>query len=101
MTSPSGPAGWKPQWPPSGCSGAGGSRYWATPGFPLFTMIDWKYRFGRRAAEEYRLDLGLYTLDGDQRWRATPLVEQFRSYVADSEAAVGNIGVRESSSSLS
>ena len=39
--------------------------------FPLFTMIDWKYRFGRRPLEDYRLDLGLYTLDGaDARWRA-------------------------------
>lgn len=65
--------------------------------FPLFTMIDWKYRFGRGPLEEYRLDLGLYTLDGEQRWRATPLVEQFRSYVSDSEAAIGNIGVEEPS----
>ncbi|HET6798636.1 MAG TPA: hypothetical protein VFH40_15890 [Gemmatimonadales bacterium] len=65
--------------------------------FPLFTMIDWKYRFGRGPVHEYRLDLGLYTLDGAERWRATPLVEQFRSYVTDAEAAVGNIGVPEPS----
>jgi hypothetical protein len=46
--------------------------------------------------DEYRLDLGLYTQDGTQRWRATPLVEQFRSYISDSEAAVGNIGIEQS-----
>ena len=64
--------------------------------FPLFTMIDWKYRFGRGPVEEYRLDLGLYTLRNGAapgRWAATPLVEQFRSYVSDPESAIGNIGV--------
>jgi beta-glucosidase/6-phospho-beta-glucosidase/beta-galactosidase len=64
--------------------------------FPLFTMIDWKYRCGRGPLDEYRLDLGLYTLDGTHRWRATPLVEQFRSYITDSENAVGNLGVEQS-----
>jgi hypothetical protein len=63
---------------------------------PLFTMIDWKYRFGRGPLEEYRLDLGLYTTDGtERRWRATPLVEQFRSYISDSENAIGNLGLEE------
>ena len=61
-------------------------------------MIDWRYRFGRGPVEEYRLELGLYKLGsgggskGD-RWAATPLVEQFRSYARDSESAVGNLGV--------
>ena len=66
--------------------------------FPLFTMIDWRYRFGRGPIEEYRLDLGLYTLDGTggaRRWHPTPLVEQFHSYVTDPEAAVGNLGVEQ------
>ncbi|HXE56372.1 MAG TPA: family 1 glycosylhydrolase [Gemmatimonadales bacterium] len=65
--------------------------------FPLFTMIDWRYRFGRGPLPEYYLELGLYTLrraaesgSGDgARWRPTPLVEQFRSYVTDPESAVG------------
>jgi beta-glucosidase/6-phospho-beta-glucosidase/beta-galactosidase len=62
--------------------------------FPLFTMIDWRYRFGRGPVEEYRLELGLYALDPHEgrRWRPTPLVEQFRSYVLDPESAVGSIG---------
>ncbi len=60
--------------------------------FPLFTMIDWRYRLGRDPWEAYRLELGLYTLDGADgaaRWRSTPLVEQFQRYVADPVAAVG------------
>jgi beta-glucosidase/6-phospho-beta-glucosidase/beta-galactosidase len=62
--------------------------------FPLFTMIDWRYRFGRGPLEEYRLELGLYSLDRHEgrRWRPTPLVEQFRSYTLDPESAVGPIG---------
>jgi beta-glucosidase/6-phospho-beta-glucosidase/beta-galactosidase len=62
--------------------------------FPLFTMIDWRYRFGRGPLEEYRLELGLYTLNGPQgaRWNPTPLVEQFRGYVSDPEASIGPLG---------
>ncbi|HKP86692.1 MAG TPA: family 1 glycosylhydrolase [Blastocatellia bacterium] len=60
--------------------------------FPLFTMIDWRYRFGRQPLENYRLELGLYNLDGDgkaRRWEPTSLVEKMRSYVNNSEASVG------------
>ena len=59
--------------------------------FPLFTMIDWRYRFGKRPLEHYLLDLGLYTLNrhGGRRWDATPLVERFRAYAADPGASVG------------
>src|SRR5262245_497635 len=62
--------------------------------FPLFTMIDWRYRTGRGPPNDYRLDLGLYALDrggAETRWRATPLVEQFRGYVADPQEAVGTL----------
>jgi hypothetical protein len=35
----------------------------------------------------------LYTLDGTDgaRWRATPLVEQFRRYVGDPESSIGRL----------
>ncbi len=67
--------------------------------FPMFTMIDWKYRFGKRPLESYQLDLGVYTIDswngGGQRsgsrWKATHLVERFQSMIRDSEQAVGNL----------
>ncbi|HVG21939.1 MAG TPA: glycoside hydrolase family 1 protein, partial [Blastocatellia bacterium] len=64
--------------------------------FPLFTMIDWRYRFGRGPLEDYRLELGLYKLNGHGgkvRWRATSLVDQFRSYVKDSTEAIGTLAV--------
>jgi beta-glucosidase/6-phospho-beta-glucosidase/beta-galactosidase len=63
--------------------------------FPLFTMIDWRYRFGKRPLESFQLDLGLYTLAPEgsgRRWEATPLVEQFRRHVEDPGASIGAIG---------
>ncbi|HEX6900423.1 MAG TPA: family 1 glycosylhydrolase [Thermoanaerobaculia bacterium] len=66
--------------------------------FPLFTMIDWRYRFGKKPLEDYRLDLGLYTLapeGSERRWQATPLVERFQGYVANPEEAVGRLEMEE------
>jgi beta-glucosidase len=62
--------------------------------FPLFTMINWKYRTGRRPLDHYRLELGLYTLsdNGTGRWTPTPLVDQFRGLAADPEMSVGAVG---------
>jgi len=62
--------------------------------FPLFTMIDWRYRFGRQPLREYLLDLGLYTLapeDSGRRWDATPLVEDFKHLVRSPAASVGEL----------
>jgi beta-glucosidase len=67
--------------------------------FPLFTMIDWRYRFGKRPLKDFRLDLGLYkqTPEGSgRRWEATALVEQLRRHVADPAASIGAIGAQES-----
>lgn len=59
--------------------------------FPLFTLIDWRYRYGQQPVDHYRMELGLYTLNNGtgQRWHPTPLVDQFRAYVANTEEAVG------------
>ena len=60
--------------------------------FPLFTMIDWRYRTGKAPLDDYYLDLGLYTRGttaSGRPWQATPLVEQFAGYIRDSDAAVG------------
>ncbi len=60
--------------------------------FPLFTMIDWRYRLGRRPPEHYYLDLGLYRKNdtgADRRWKPTALVEQLCRYIANPEESVG------------
>ncbi|HEY0606317.1 MAG TPA: hypothetical protein VGD58_25565, partial [Herpetosiphonaceae bacterium] len=61
--------------------------------FPLFTMVDWRYRTGQRPLEEYFVELGLYergSADGD-RYVATPLVAQFREFTRNPAAAVGDL----------
>jgi beta-glucosidase len=60
--------------------------------FPLFTMVDWRYRLGRRPVERYYINLGLYRLNQEAttpRWNATPLVEQLRHYIQHPEESIG------------
>jgi beta-glucosidase/6-phospho-beta-glucosidase/beta-galactosidase len=62
--------------------------------FPMFTMIDWRYRFGRADVNQYRIELGLYRLNDapeGARWLTTPLVEQWQRYVANPEEVVGTL----------
>ncbi len=63
--------------------------------FPLFTMIDWKYRTGRSPLQEYVIELGLYESevepDGSLRYTATELVEHFRGYTLNPQLAVGDL----------
>jgi beta-glucosidase/6-phospho-beta-glucosidase/beta-galactosidase len=64
--------------------------------FPLFTMIDWRYRYGTAPVDAYRLDLGLYSFaegvvggvvpEGGERWRATPLLAQYQRMIASPES---------------
>ncbi|MFN6965055.1 MAG: family 1 glycosylhydrolase [Pyrinomonadaceae bacterium] len=67
--------------------------------FPLFTMIDWRYRFGTEPLEHYYLELGLYHLNRDKtsstRWLPTPLVEKFKRYTADPISSIGELRVPE------
>ena len=48
--------------------------------FPLFTMIDWRYRFSMEPLQDFYLELGLYRLNREQgpRWLETPLVPQIK-----------------------
>lgn len=62
--------------------------------FPLFTMIDWRYRFSEEPLENFYLELGLYNLNRGKeghRWIKSPLVEQMKSYISDSKASVGDL----------
>jgi beta-glucosidase/6-phospho-beta-glucosidase/beta-galactosidase len=60
--------------------------------FPMFTMIEWKYRWSRKGLEDHLLHLGLWDvtprggrLDRD----ATPLVEAYRRFIAATLATIG------------
>jgi beta-glucosidase len=62
--------------------------------FPLFTMIDWRYRFSDEPVENFYLELGLYHLNREKkgpRWIASPLVEQMKSYIKNSKQKVGDL----------
>jgi hypothetical protein len=64
--------------------------------FPLFTMVDWDYRKGRRTLEKYLVHLGLYdsAFDGDgvlQR-QATSLVQHYRQHMARMIPPVTSLG---------
>jgi beta-glucosidase/6-phospho-beta-glucosidase/beta-galactosidase len=62
--------------------------------FPLFSMIDWKYRTGRRPVADYLLHLGLYDAafdaDGTLVRQATPLVARYQQHIATPMPAVGD-----------
>jgi hypothetical protein len=64
--------------------------------FPLFTMVDWRYRHGKGPQEQYYIDLGLYTLGAGEgpRWRPSPLVDEYRQAIANPAAAVGALADR-------
>ena len=62
--------------------------------FPLFTMIDWRYRLGRKPIEAYHINLGLYKLDNtkaENRWQSTMLVDQMRHYIHNPEESIGRL----------
>ncbi len=54
--------------------------------FPLFTMIDWAYRRGRKPLDKYLIHLGLYDAAFDDtgvlRRHRTALVDRFQAHMA-------------------
>ncbi len=54
--------------------------------FPLFTMVDWKYRKGRQKIDKYLVHLGLYDsafdTEGVLRRQETPLVKHYHAHIA-------------------
>lgn len=67
--------------------------------FPLFTMIDWRYRFSDAPLEDFYLELGLYSLNRTNarpRWIDTPLVSEFKKYVSSPEEMVGDLAASPS-----
>ena len=61
--------------------------------FPMFTMIDWRYRFAQGPVEQFHLELGFYELkrEGPSRWAATPLVEEWKASARQPADAIGTL----------
>jgi len=67
--------------------------------FPLFTMVDWRYRFGTEPVDNYYLELGLYKLNREQtgkRWLETHLVEKMKQFISDPAESVGDMRSHQS-----
>jgi beta-glucosidase/6-phospho-beta-glucosidase/beta-galactosidase len=63
--------------------------------FPLFTMIDWRYRFSTEPLENFYLELGLYRLNREmngKRWLETQLVEKMKDLISDPKGSIGKLG---------
>jgi len=62
--------------------------------FPLFTMIDWAYRKGRRPLKDYLIHLGLYDSAFDSkgilRRHKTPLVKRYQQHISNPMPPIGN-----------
>ena len=61
--------------------------------WPLFDMIDWRYREGVEPVERYLLPSGLYELDGGDHFARLPteLVQRFRE-LAEASGPVARVG---------
>lgn len=62
--------------------------------FPLFTMIDWRYRFSNEPLENFYLELGLYKLNqakNTPRWLSTPTAEMMKKFIKNSKEMVGEL----------
>lgn len=62
--------------------------------FPLFTMIDWRYRFAQGPVEDFYLELGLYHINRTgtaPRWIESPLVAKMKEYTSNSERTIGKL----------
>jgi beta-glucosidase/6-phospho-beta-glucosidase/beta-galactosidase len=58
--------------------------------WPLFDLVSWTYRQGRRPLEDYLVPMGLWNLDPETLDRIpTPLVDTYRDLVAGGIDAVG------------
>ncbi len=66
--------------------------------FPLFTMVDWRYRFSDEPLENFYLELGLYQLNREKtgkRWLETPMVPMMKGYIENSRKMVGDLKISQ------
>ena len=62
--------------------------------FPLFTMIEWKYRWSRKGLEDHLLHLGLYEVQprqGRMDREPTGLVDSYRRFIADPATSISEL----------
>jgi len=66
--------------------------------WPLFSHVDWKYRFHTRPVDEYWCHMGLYDLrreNGTLVRDATRLADRFAAFVSDPAGSIGEVTATE------
>jgi hypothetical protein len=59
--------------------------------WPMFALVTWAWRQGRRSVVDHLLQMGLWDLDGELNRKPTPLVEAYARLAAAPAAAVGEL----------
>ena len=57
--------------------------------WPMFALVTWAWRQGRRDIAEHLLQMGLWDLDSTLQRIRTPLVEEYRSLVSRGAEPIG------------
>jgi beta-glucosidase/6-phospho-beta-glucosidase/beta-galactosidase len=57
--------------------------------WPMFALVTWAWRQGRRDVAQHLLQMGLWDLDADLNRVSTPVVEAYRDLVRGAASAVG------------
>jgi len=60
--------------------------------WPMFALVTWAWRQGRRDVARHLLQMGLWDLDGGLERVATPLVDAYRSLAGSGISRVGLLG---------
>jgi beta-glucosidase len=64
--------------------------------WPMFALVTWAWRQGRRDVAQHLLQMGLWDLDADLNRIRTPVVDAYRRLVSAGSEAVGTLaGVTE------
>jgi hypothetical protein len=59
--------------------------------WPMFALVAWAYRQGRKSPGDYLVQMGLWNLGSELERVRTPLVDSFKGYVAVGSQAVGEL----------
>jgi hypothetical protein len=59
--------------------------------WPMFALVTWAWRQGRRSVPDHLLQMGLWDLDVDLERIRTPIVDAYRSLMAAGSERVGRL----------
>jgi hypothetical protein len=63
--------------------------------WPMFALVTWAWRQGRRDVSRHLLQTGLWNLDADLNRIRTPIVDAYGTLVSAGSEAIGNLARRD------